>query len=408
MSWEYFMVPVQVDALCLPQDRQVSAPFTDFSKLPWTDGSRDYNSSQPFISENLVDRPFADQHLRLKKGIHLHWALPDALTKTIVDAGGNASQPAVPDRWLVVRLEANTVSGQWMVESNYLFPAGPGQDTGRGTGAVSMPGNFDPGAQAPTFRYMGRKYSLDAYDPDEQGDYLDGLTALGYGEPAFAAFYPNCSSVFGFHDGSYGDTLPDQLKYVVLGYYSDSNQDALAQYTQNLPEGCRFEEWLDGLTLKFGWTTDDPAPTTLPDTILCYGEVLFQTTSVSAPSPQSLATDTQIALGNTGTEAISALLASQLQSAYGGDVKNLLEDQLEAVQILDFLNSLKLDIGASFYESRHTKGFSATQAGTLWSIRSALPEGANNAEAGQQAENVDLPSRTGGRPEPSERDAGAL
>lgn len=32
------------------------------------------------------------------------------------------------------------------------------------------------------------------------GEYAEELTAAGYGEPGFYAYYPNCRNVFGFHD----------------------------------------------------------------------------------------------------------------------------------------------------------------------------------------------------------------
>jgi hypothetical protein len=45
----------------------------------------------------------------------------------------------------------------------------------------------------------------------------------GYGEPTFAAFYPNCQSVFGF-------MMPHprrryEVQYDVIGWYSDPQQD---------------------------------------------------------------------------------------------------------------------------------------------------------------------------------------
>ncbi|MBC7569064.1 MAG: hypothetical protein H7319_04940 [Spirosoma sp.] len=43
------------------------------------------------------------------------------------------------------------------------------------------------------------------------------LTTLGYGDPTFAAFYPNCHSVFGLHDETAepGKTYT----YDIVGYY---------------------------------------------------------------------------------------------------------------------------------------------------------------------------------------------
>ena len=51
------------------------------------------------VSRSLSDPPW-DQ---LETGVHLHWALPDGLTR----GGGPGAElvfPAAPDRWLVTRL----------------------------------------------------------------------------------------------------------------------------------------------------------------------------------------------------------------------------------------------------------------------------------------------------------------
>ena len=58
------------------------------------------------------------------------------------------------------------------------------------------------------FRYLGRKKSLaDWQENDPKAKYLRLLTAVGYGEPTFAAFYPNCHSVLGFDDDEYSALL---------------------------------------------------------------------------------------------------------------------------------------------------------------------------------------------------------
>jgi hypothetical protein len=50
---------------------------------------------------------------------------------------------------------------------------------------------------------------------------------VGYGEPTFAAFYPNCHSVFGFYDSEITE-LADGLQYDVIVWYSDETQDYFA------------------------------------------------------------------------------------------------------------------------------------------------------------------------------------
>ena len=47
----------------------------------------------------------------------------------------------------------------------------------------------------------------------------DGLTAVGYGDPLFAAVYTNCSSVFGFVDDGADNT--QARRYDILGWYDE-------------------------------------------------------------------------------------------------------------------------------------------------------------------------------------------
>src|SRR5687767_1175007 len=104
----YLLVPIHLDALCLETDLSVVGAKCDFSRLPYWNGEREINPDIANISEELLSIPFQDRGLRLTAGVHLHWALPDALTK-----GMNATEsatstrkltfPAVPNRWLVTR-----------------------------------------------------------------------------------------------------------------------------------------------------------------------------------------------------------------------------------------------------------------------------------------------------------------
>ncbi len=59
--------------------------------------------------------------------------------------------------------------------------------------------------------------------------YPGGLTAVGYGDPTFASFYPNCLSVFGLHDGGAAPDLSG-LTYDVLGWYDEPRDDFLAGF----------------------------------------------------------------------------------------------------------------------------------------------------------------------------------
>jgi len=73
------LIPIHLDTLHLKSDLTVLKGHADFSSLPWFDGQRDINGGTPYISEEILSSSFEDKSFTLKKGIHLHWALPDTL-----------------------------------------------------------------------------------------------------------------------------------------------------------------------------------------------------------------------------------------------------------------------------------------------------------------------------------------
>jgi hypothetical protein len=146
------LVPIHLDALCLKRSLSVVEAKVDFSRLPYWDQNelRQINPDVVNISEELLARPFEDRGLQLKKGVHLHWALPDALTKGVI-ATDHTTFPAVPNRWLVSRSRSGKVEQQWIVESDYLHPDKPGKRSG--SSAIPFPSETN----GPPFRYLGRK-----------------------------------------------------------------------------------------------------------------------------------------------------------------------------------------------------------------------------------------------------------
>jgi hypothetical protein len=227
------LVPIHLDALHLARDIPVVESMLDYSRLPYFDGRYDINSDVAYISEAIVSTPFHNQNLYLKAGVHLHWALPDALTKA-AHASAETTFPAVPTRWLVTRSRLDgagnsVVEQRWVVESDYLYPEGEGDLSG--SIAFPIPAHLDR-PQGRPFRFLGRAMSLQQWlNPERDGgktpEYLDRLTAAGYGHPAFAALYPNCRSVFGFYDPAPGPPSSG-LQYDVIGWYSAPGDDHLA------------------------------------------------------------------------------------------------------------------------------------------------------------------------------------
>jgi hypothetical protein len=382
MAAEILMVPIQLDALYLKKERSMVETMADFSRLPYCDGKRDINPDVANLSEEILSQPFQDRSLQLKAGVHLHWALPDALTRGFQKRkSDHENKRPVPNRWLVTRTTAEpTQCKQWVVESDYLSPPGQsGQQSG-----ISYPDVSNSHPQP--FRYLGRKLPLALWRKKEPAQYLDiPLTALGYGEPTFAAFYPNCLSVFGFHDDAPPQTLRG-VQYDVLGWYSEPEQDCLR--FEALLQAFAKEKY-DALKEVYQWEVEHAQGSALPrfpTKTICYAHLTFATNDPPDNLPEER--KVAIALGNTGTEALSAYLADFFAKDRTKQAE--LEDQLEAIHLAGRFEGRKLDIGPKFKEARHDMGFTGLPAGTLWLIRleSAASAHANAPEAATVAQDT--------------------
>ncbi len=308
----------------------VLGPSADFSRLPYRNKqtAEEVNTDAAYISESIVAPPFRGKTLRLGKGIHLHWAMPDALTQGNSRKAKGDRQlmtfPALPDRWCVTRSDKakGVVQKQWIVASDYLHPEFyfehiPPQ------GSVTFPVPVASDSQhGQPFRYLGRSWQATPTTKDwptdlAEGDYLNsfaakldkdpdikqamapGLTAMGYGDPSFAAFYPNCFSVFGHHDEDI-DT-PEafaKVTYDVVGWFDDPvTRDSLrnpantpspmddaiqAQIARHAKERTstghspttpeQSDMWERALSHSLGWVVDKPQGPS-PERMLCYGSI---------------------------------------------------------------------------------------------------------------------------------------
>lgn len=397
------MVPVHLDALHCPNDRVVVQATADFARLPFRDGTRDLNSDVAQISEEIVARPFQDETSVLRAGVHLHWALPDALTRgrhrrTENGSGDHRTRfPAVPNRWLVRRGFAkgspeSLAPRAWVVESDYLHPDGIGETMG-----VAVPFPSDPaGGRYRPFRYLGRVQPLELWhEGDPAAGYVRTLSAVGfeladgggYSDPAFAALYPNCHSVFGFHDSEVGGQLPAGLRYDLIGWYADPATDFLPTVIAE----AKPDDSLRAVLERYAaWTFSAPDAEEFPVRLACYASLGF--VPPAAPGPVE---PTVVTLGNTGTEALSVALAARIDRA----LRFQIEDQLEAIQLAPRLEHHLVDTGARFHEIRHEKGFTAHRGDVLWTIgpvgTSPVPLPADAARAQAQAQ-VELPPELAG------------
>ncbi|MEO0534181.1 MAG: hypothetical protein AAF215_09970 [Cyanobacteria bacterium P01_A01_bin.123] len=370
------LVPIQVDALHLKFGTGVAESMAAPNRLPYFSGKRDVNPDTVNLSESIVSQPFQNKNLHLKAGIHLHWSLPDALTQEIEDG----QFPAVPNRWLVTR-RLGEETDHWIVESDYLHPPSAGFQED----SVTYPYIDSEDQNLPAFRYLGRTLTLEEWKQQQPASNanakrLERLTAIGYGEPTFAAFYPNCRSVFGFHDPKYADTtaLPEGLQYDVIGWYSNAEQNYLSEFLQDFQNNFKADFPDKELTLealmnslqeefkwKFEWGDESLNPTSEAPQVVCYSRLTFQPPKDYSGQPPLETANIRLAVANTGTEALSAYLAETIDQSQ----KAAIEEQLEALQFTDDLESQQLDIGPKFQEIRHEAGFNAVAGHFLWKVR---------------------------------------
>lgn len=431
----FLLVPIHLDALFLANDRLVVEAVADFSRLPYIDRNlkQEINADTANISEEIVSQPFANQNLPLKAGIHLHWALPDALTKGVQELG-KTQFPLIPDRWLVIRRNQNQPSKTeqpstqaWVVESNYAYPPTsrkPEDGVAQPVGSEASSSGYVPYTQSlgnrsgsvsyyypnlqydEPFRFVGRKLPLHVWLQEQNSDqtYLETLTAVGYGEPTFAAFYPNCHSLLGFHDDE-STQNPGGLEYEVFGWYSRTEQDFLRVLIQKAlgkeSLAATAAEVLQLLRKQCLWSIANDQATTTPDQMLCYGKLNFETECSTNASTVNAVKNLEIAVGNTPMEALTAYLSSQLAALLKIDPNDRqkmgkLEDQLELLHLASSLENQELDLAQTCQAVRHETGFQTVAIDPLWTIQAETPRsGAENQHKlqGADANNAQVQER---------------
>jgi len=182
---------------------------------------------------------FTDPSPGLPRGVHLHWALPDALTRAQVDPLGQTLRfPAVPDRWLVVRFaDAPTFATGGLRPPPRACKAFVVDAKNRKSGPLGTVA-FTPVAEWLTVMGLlpgGVKTDQDG--PLPRDIHLD------------AAYYPTARDRFGFHDDLADLGAVDwsalRLSYLVVGSYTRSSEDPLARLAD---DDARLE-WIDDARL---------------------------------------------------------------------------------------------------------------------------------------------------------------
>ena len=402
------LVPIHANALRLERSTRVIGTPSDLEILPWFDGQRDHNTRAPNLASAINAEPFSDHEHWLLPGVHVHWTLPDGLTRGSTRRSAHRSvrvddlwfAPA-PNRWLVLRQTgaSQTQDKAWIVESDYVHPG-----TSRPiSNPIAYPRKKRTRHQPP-YLYLGRKIEVnvtsmepvsETFEPMQPATslstYNDVLTALGPGDPLFAAHYPSCHSVFGLHDAQ-PPPSGQSVKYDVYGWYSDDIADPLqrmvsAMYTDvtgtistlarrahenaldtPVEAGARLTEVQWGkaaaihLREQFGWSAlrQDRQ---VPENILCHARVTIDPDMPADALPEH--TSGAIGIGSSSYEAFAALLAGEASASLPEETENRLVQAFAATDLARH----PPDLGQKLKEARHNEQFKGVQGHSIWVIR---------------------------------------
>lgn len=302
---QMLLVPMKIEGLIVGKEGE---------ELSYGDAAVNFQMLEQTTLGDQMQAPPLSGGKPLEPGIHLHWILPDSFTHGIRNSeAGEVSYPQVPDRWLVTRIvtrEENQIeifasSKSFLVESNALVKKVSKENRGSSTFPIRKQDSLD-------YAYLGRSGELGSMDEAEE--YLDELTAVGYGEPTFGAYYQGCRNVFGFYD-ALEDVDEGQITYQICGWYSTPSKDPL--YGINSEE--EFEKKLKELYWKIAKDTKEEGMlenNQTEETEFCQGTLCHGTICGMYWNGKNREYDTgipskapKVAIGHSSQEAFAALLA---------------------------------------------------------------------------------------------------
>ncbi len=218
------LVPIDVQALFVAPDGV--EPMVRLPSALSDPGGQGAGFPEPFTAGTA--RP---------PGVHLHWAPPDALLRGELGAttdNNRLALPALPDRWVVLRLVtpagATTVSvAGWVLEADRAVRAALADWPAAGATATPSGAPLAPAA----------------------------LTGAAGGAPTWAATYDSVENRFALHDPlddialvAPNGVIGNSATYVVAGWWSDVTLDPL--------DAAHDGGSLDALLHSLGWSAVTP------------------------------------------------------------------------------------------------------------------------------------------------------
>jgi len=338
-------VPVHLDALHLTGPTLAVAPTLAYDRLPRASAGDSVRSDRPFLASALPDW----LRVKLEPGIHLHWSMPDALTRQRADG----RFPALPNRWVVRRTGGGLGDRTWLLESDAV-QFGSAVPTGAWRGAAILSEDGD------RLAWLGRTTPLGPRDQPspELADALRPFTINIGGEMTFAALYPRCRGSFGLHDGEIGGDVPPGLRYLVYGFHSRVEDDPL--------------RWSSQEELK--WKAYGPGAIGQIRRSMFVAALDFPVGTPRVAGAGSF--PVEVALGGTADEALGALEAQH---------DPVLEEALASMVFLAESRRTDTDLQRALAEHRHTSGFHATVGEARWVLRPVAGAAQDSHDAASRA-----------------------
>jgi len=351
------VVPVDVHAMVVP-------PSLNQRYRRWT---MTYQSFSDFRSpeSKAFDRPG-----EVKSGVSVMWTLPQALRHGREnEQTGEIEFPLVPNRWMIVRwsgLSTERKAAAWLIESDYFRKK---RSDMAGTSEFIDPRPSD----TPKRIRIGRKHVLaqgSQWREPEDATEEPFLRALGPGNLMFSAYQPHNENVFSLHDDLSDLTEPDEaLSYVVFGWYSKPKKDPLADWNRQGEDAKYFAALLNQLEWKIAGD-NAPEPTAHS---LYHGAVYGITPAKPPVLPVTEQSRIRIAVGNTGIDALAALVKQKAEEA-----NDELVDQIDLLQGFHYniLTELDQPNGPDQLKKEiHDAAFGSEAGGTFWVLENKAEQG---------------------------------
>ncbi|HLZ59720.1 MAG TPA: hypothetical protein VKR06_22450, partial [Ktedonosporobacter sp.] len=375
------VVPIQLSALVVNQQVRQS-PFRrwemDYFQLAH------YASPEPDPFGGEIESSFHDPK---HAGVYLHWTLPQALRHGEQNRQtGKVEFPLLPNRWLVVRYQGIQPKA-WIIESDcpnaesdssslYLVDSAivaqwcKSADLNRN----SVNGKLRQQRDSPQPRVEGIGKSFPLQGWQEQGIDELFLRAVPPANPIFTAYQPHVNNILSFHDRLNDDSISKAVvSYLVVGWYSNLHADPVSSWQKADNPESAYQKLLDAFNWKVSGNPGDKATRSL-----YYGVVHGVNWDEAGPlppaAPQTIS-NFHVAVGNTGADAFTALIAQQLKDSHKYDPKvvNLLE--AFQYQLLDELN--QPGGGAIVQQHIHQAQFGAKPGGYRWTFAARDSKEAN-------------------------------